>query len=247
MRLPQVPPTRARSWDWWGRGGLEGGGRSEGRRRKSSPLPTTPVYGWGGGSSVGAGRENRAGRLQAPRFLPGKGRVGMKWRMGSLGRGGGNPRLCSPQGPTLVALTFWRIWPEVETLRMSFCGEPDSCSGSLSDDSSAAAVGAAAVAPAWGCEAPAAATAAAAAAAMLHGKEQGGQRHLAPQAAPCKRLPCVCSAEGERSRQAGWRAVSTTALWRTGIALAQSSRPLSEWELEISLSHVNKRLGFSVR
>lgn len=33
-------------------------------------------------------------------------------------------------------LTFWRIWPDVDTLRMSFCGEPGSASGSLSDDSS---------------------------------------------------------------------------------------------------------------
>lgn len=33
-------------------------------------------------------------------------------------------------------LTFCRIWPDVDTLRISFCGEPGSASGSLSEDSS---------------------------------------------------------------------------------------------------------------
>lgn len=47
MRLPQVPPTRARSWDWWGRGGLEGGRTERGAPKEVFPLPTTPVYGWG--------------------------------------------------------------------------------------------------------------------------------------------------------------------------------------------------------
>lgn len=32
--------------------------------------------------------------------------------------------------------TLLRIWPDVDTFRMSFCGVPGSCSGSLSDDSS---------------------------------------------------------------------------------------------------------------
>lgn len=66
------------------------------------------------------------------------------------------PEAC-PRPPP-AARTFWRICPDVETLRMSFCREPGSCSGSLSDDSSGAA-------PAAGsgcvCSAPAA--------AMLHG------------------------------------------------------------------------------
>lgn len=35
-------------------------------------------------------------------------------------------------------LTLLRIWPEVDTLRMSFCGAPGSCSASLSEDSSRA-------------------------------------------------------------------------------------------------------------
>lgn len=51
---PHCPP---RSWDWWGRGG-----RREGRRRRSSPC-IPPRF------TVGAGRENRAGRLQAPRVF----------------------------------------------------------------------------------------------------------------------------------------------------------------------------------
>lgn len=36
------------------------------------------------------------------------------------------------------ALTLLRIWPEVDTFRMSFCGAPGSCSASLSEDSSRA-------------------------------------------------------------------------------------------------------------
>lgn len=32
--------------------------------------------------------------------------------------------------------TLLRIWPDVDTFLMSFCGVPGSCSGSLSDDSS---------------------------------------------------------------------------------------------------------------
>ncbi len=36
-------------------------------------------------------------------------------------------------------ITLLRIWPDVETFRMSFCGDPCSCSGSLSDDSTSAA------------------------------------------------------------------------------------------------------------
>lgn len=39
-------------------------------------------------------------------------------------------------------ITLLRIWPDVETFRMSFCGDPCSCSGSLSDDSASAAAAA---------------------------------------------------------------------------------------------------------
>lgn len=39
-------------------------------------------------------------------------------------------------GPTGALATLLRIWPDVDTFRMSFCGVPGSCSGSLSDDSS---------------------------------------------------------------------------------------------------------------
>lgn len=246
MRLPQgngarsLPQPRARAWDWWGRGGLEGGGRSEGRRRKSSPC--LPPRFTAGGRIVGGGwKGERSREVAGPAFSAWKGQSGNEMEDGKPGEGGGgNPRLCSPQGPTLGALTFWRIWPEVETLRMSFCGEPDSCSGSLSDDSSAVAVGAAAVAPAWGCEAPA--TAAAAAAAMLHGEEQGGQRHLAPQAAPCKRQPCVGSAAGERSRQAGWPSGGLASHWPEAAA-----HPVSGSSRFLFRTWINKRSGFSVR
>ena len=71
---------------------------------------------------------------------------------GTLGRGRAGPGQplrpgCGPHGAAAALrgarpgrrrrrLTFWRIWPDVDTLRMSFCGEPGSASGSLSDDSS---------------------------------------------------------------------------------------------------------------
>lgn len=62
-------------------------------------------------------------------------------------------------------LTFWRIWPDVDTLRMSFCGEPGSASGSLSDDSSGGGGGGCCGEPGEG---------APAAAAMLPGQRAHG-------------------------------------------------------------------------
>jgi len=111
----------------------------------------------------------------------GPGRAPRGGRTGSGGGGGGGAEETRRQRrrqrcrsarpyprPPPAARTFWRICPDVETLRMSFCGEPGSCSGSLSDDSSAAALAAAAAtAPAWGCMAPAA--------AMLHRPRRRGR------------------------------------------------------------------------
>lgn len=84
-------------------------------------------------TSAGHARPRR-GRLRDPR--PGRAGPGRP-----LGQGHG-PRLGLPRregrapGPPRRQLTFCRIWPDVDTLRMSFCGEPGSASGSLSDDSS---------------------------------------------------------------------------------------------------------------
>lgn len=98
---------------------------------------------------------------------------------GAAQAGRGRRRRRGARGPAAPpaaphSRTFWRICPDVETLRMSFCGEPGSCSGSLSDDSSAAAP--AAAGPARGCAVPAA--------AML----RRARRPLPPRAARCSRL-----------------------------------------------------------
>lgn len=63
-----------------------------------------------------------------------------KVKVGRTGSGGllrPCPRgLKRRRGASKCGLTLLRICPEVDTLRMSFCGDPGSCSGSLSDDSS---------------------------------------------------------------------------------------------------------------
>lgn len=91
-------------------GPLPSAARSTQRRR--SPEPSSAGRAWPG--PIGSGRTGPG--LDGRRSGAGRGPPGAE------GRGSG--------------LTFWRIWPDVDTLRMSFCGAPGSASGSLSDDSS---------------------------------------------------------------------------------------------------------------
>lgn len=99
-----------------------------------------------------------------PRQLdPGPGLGGRSGRAAGLT---GLPRREGRAPGPLPRLTFWRIWPDVDTLRMSFCGEPGSASGSLSDDSSGGGGGGCCGEPGEG---------APAAAAMLPGQRAHGR------------------------------------------------------------------------
>jgi len=80
----------------------------------------------------------------------GTGGFGHAGNVADLGRAARSKALFSLQinakNTYTCIITLLRIWPDVETFRMSFCGDPCSCSGSLSDDSASAAAAAASTA-----------------------------------------------------------------------------------------------------